>query len=193
MQPFDELTDDSDSPKRKVLTKRTRQTKSSGSRPSPLLPPVDDLTDDSSSHAKELKDVGLPVPRKRKAAGITPRERLVSDAHCKALLGRICKTCKKACLSKFRHRENYVKFMEFRRRWKETHKLDQDKIVSQRSVCVLRVKFLGANLPVGLGLRFGGEGVHTYIIYTHIYYIYTKSWVLPLIWEKLHNSVLLRS
>ena len=95
--------------------------------------PVSELADDSSSHGADMKDVGVRK-RKRKSRKKAPgslslSEKLVSDIHCKATLGRMCKGCKRPCLAVFQSGRRYSKFMDFREKWKETHKLDQDRVV----------------------------------------------------------------
>ena len=106
-------------------------------QPSSTWASIDDLSDDSSSHGHDLKEVGLPRRRKRKRKGdtssrLTPRQRLVSDAHCKATLGKMCTGCKRPCLAIFQSGQRLTNFQEFREVWSETHKLDQDKIVPRR-------------------------------------------------------------
>ena len=68
--------------------------------------PVSELTDDSSSHGADVKDVGVRKrerkSRKKTLGGLSLREQLVSDLHCKATLGRMCKGCKRPCLAVFR-------------------------------------------------------------------------------------------
>lgn len=104
--------------------------------------PVSDLTDDSSSHGADLKDVGVRKRKRRsrkKAPGcLTLREKLVSDVHCKATLGRICKGCKRPCLAVFQSQRRFSNFMDFRQKWKDMHKLDQDRVVLWcRLLCAL--------------------------------------------------------
>ena len=95
--------------------------------------PVSELTDDSSSHGADLKDVGVRKrkrkSRKKTLGGLSLREQLVSDLHCKATLGRMCKGCKRPCLAVFRSGRRFINFMDFREKWKDTHKLDQDRVV----------------------------------------------------------------
>lgn len=106
-------------------------------RPGSAWAPVDDLSEDSSSHEEDLRELGIPRKRKRKADGPSPSERLVSEVHIKAMLSKQCKTCKKACLSGFSSRKHgiFQQLVEFRQKWADMHKLDQDKVVP--SQCLL--------------------------------------------------------
>lgn len=92
---------------------------------------VEDLSDDSSSHEEDMRELGLPTKRKRKADGPSPGERLVSELHIKAMLSKQCKSCKRSCLSRFstRKRGMFQQLVEFRQKWADMHKLDQDKVV----------------------------------------------------------------
>ena len=104
---------------------------------SSLLPVTEaDLTDDSTSHASDLKELGLRRKRKKRVdqlrpGGLTLRDRLVSDVHCRATLGKVCKSCRRPCLAGFQSGGRFKTFMDFRECWKSTHKLDQDKVVTQ--------------------------------------------------------------
>jgi len=121
-----------------------------GSGPATMAP-ITDLTDESSNHSWEFKECGMARKRKRKKRdGPSPSERLVSEPHCKALLGRLCKSCKRHCLSDWLSKGKFQEVIRFRVQWSATHKLDQDKIVakSQFRPNKCQRRFLLVELPV---------------------------------------------
>ena len=72
LPPIETLSDESDA---KPMPRRVKRGRSSAApaavaqqdhRHSSQLPPVDELTDDSSSHALDLKEMGLPKKKKKK-------------------------------------------------------------------------------------------------------------------------------
>ena len=122
LPPVDVLTDDEE---------QCSLPQQKGSGPATMAP-VTDLTDDSSNHSWDYKDCGMSRKRKRKKRdGPTPSQRLVSDSHCKALLGRHCKSCRRHCLSAWLSKGKFQEVLRFRVQWAATHKLDQDKIVAK--------------------------------------------------------------
>ena len=126
----DELTDsENDAPARKEIQGIKRHCPSGSA--SSLFKPIDELTESSSDHAADFRELGLRKRRKRRKLqprGPTPRQRLVSDIHCKAALGKFCKGCNRPCLSIFQSGQLNKDFKKFRQIWNQTHKLDQDKI-----------------------------------------------------------------
>ena len=95
---------------------------------------IDALTDsDSSQKDEEEKDV-LGRKRKRRpkrpTSALTPREKLVDKNVCRSLLTQRCPggKCKRNCLGRFSRSAMFAQFMEFRQKWKELHKLDQDRL-----------------------------------------------------------------
>ena len=153
LQPIQTLSDESESaPKIRVGKRGMRQQhRPAGACARLQLPAVDHLTD-SSSHSADFREMGLGK-RKRKARqkppGPSPRERLVSDVHIRATLGKMCKGCHRVCLAKFLRRELFATVVEFRQEWQDLHKLDQDRIVTMlwansfvfvvRLVCLLNM------------------------------------------------------
>ena len=98
-----------------------------------FMEPITELSEESSDHSCEWKELGKARKRKRaKRDGPTPGQRLVSEVHCKALLGRRCKGCKRHCMSAWLSKGKFQDVMRFRVQWAATHKLDQDKIVAKR-------------------------------------------------------------
>ncbi|CAK9015960.1 unnamed protein product [Durusdinium trenchii] len=67
--------------------------------------------------------------KRKRADGLTCQERITSEVHIKALLGRTCKGCKRACLNTFLSGQAFRDLLEFRQRWVDIHKVDQDRIV----------------------------------------------------------------
>ena len=115
---------------------------------------VDELTD-SSSCGLELKEVELPRrKRRRKRSRVLgkaqdSKEKLASDVHCRALLGRHCLSCKRSCLTVFLQKDRFRRFLEFRANWSSIHKLDQDKIALQlRWSACLCLCFPTPSIPV---------------------------------------------
>ena len=126
LPPVDELSDSDNSP-------RSVPCKGEPAGSSLALKAVVELSD-SSSHADEMREVGLrrrKRERKRTTAALTRKSKLVSDLHCRAMLGKRCKSCRRSCLSDFLAIGKYRRFMAFREQWKDVHKLDQDKIVTR--------------------------------------------------------------
>ena len=105
-----------------------------GGLPAAPIGAVHDLTD-SSSRSAEIKEVGLRRKRRKRkrSDGVLESNRsarLTQTVHCRALLGRVCKSCKRSCLNVFLEKNRLERFLDFRKHWKSIHKLDQDKIVS---------------------------------------------------------------
>ena len=132
----DALTDsDSPAPIRKAQVHKTGGKRKQGlhvAAHSGALPPIrgDDLSEASSSHASELKELGIPVKRKRgKPSGASWKERLVSKPMVRAFLARKCRGCRKHCMAKFLRNEKFSAVMGFRLLWRDMHKLDQDRLV----------------------------------------------------------------
>ena len=103
-------------------------------------PPLKALSDDESSHGEDYRELGLRPKRKRKKKhGPTLRDRLDSEVHCRALLTKRCKGCRRPCLMGFASRQNgaFANLLDFRRKWADTHKLDQDRVVSGFKLVVL--------------------------------------------------------
>lgn len=124
LPPVDTLTDDEDEQDRRPQ----KPAVSLG-----LMEPITELSEESSDHSYDWKELGQPRKRKRKKRdGPTPAERLVSEVHCKALLGRRCKSCKRHCMSAWLGKGKFQEVMSFRMQWASMHKLDQDKIVAKR-------------------------------------------------------------
>lgn len=96
--------------------------------------PVEELTESESSEktAEEREVLGRRRRRirlRRPKPGLTPRERLIDEKVCKNLLSQRCVgQCKKNCLSHFSRSALFSEFMAFRKKWKELHKLDQDRL-----------------------------------------------------------------
>ena len=96
--------------------------------------PVEDLSESESS-AKTAEEREVLGRRRRRIRfgrqkhGLTPRERLIDEKVCKNLLLQRCAgQCKKNCLSHFSRSALFSEFMAFRKKWKELHKLDQDRL-----------------------------------------------------------------
>lgn len=140
LPPVDELSGSDNSP-------RSVPCKAGPGGSSTALKPVLEVSD-SSSHADEMREVGLRRrKKKRKRDTPTRKSKLVSDLHCRAMLGKWCKSCRRSCLSDFLRTGKYKRFLEFREQWKDVHKLDQDKIVTRlfKAFFVLQ-KFLCSQL-----------------------------------------------
>lgn len=140
LRPVDALSD-SDAETVRPAEPRQNSEPVPGPLPDAVIDEVNELTD-SSSRSAELRDIGLRRrrrKRKRSRAVLESdrKKRLTHEAHCRALLGRVCKSCKRSCLNVFLQRDRFRRFMEFRANWKSVHKLDQDKIVIQLHVVLI--------------------------------------------------------
>lgn len=133
---IEELSDDSNVPK--VAARKNTRKQGGVTNKMPPQDSVDhlgpitvaDLSDSSSSHAADFKDLGMTRKKRKRADGLTCQERITSEVHIKALLGRTCKGCKRACLNTFLSGQAFRDLLEFRQRWVDIHKVDQDRIVS---------------------------------------------------------------
>ncbi|CAL1165648.1 unnamed protein product [Cladocopium goreaui] len=122
--------------------------------------PVKELSDDeSNSHREDFRELGLRPKRKRKKRhGPTLRERLASEVHCRALLTKRCKGCRRPCLMGFASRQNgaFANLLDFRRKWVDTHKLDQDRVVFDSMKAALAAR---ATDQAAVSWRFNGSKV----------------------------------
>ena len=139
--PAVDVLTDSDSPapnrnrkaqvyKRGVKRKRERGAASSGA-----LSPIrgEDLSEESSSHALDLKELGVPAKRKRRTpVGPSWKERLVDKQAVRTFLARKCRGCRKRCMMKFLGNEKFAEVMNFRLLLRDMHKLDKDRLVPCR-------------------------------------------------------------
>ena len=125
---------------------------SKSSKPDGLLPPILDLSDESSSsHREGLKELGLKQQnrkrrrRKRKKCSEKPnfRTQFQDEKHIKMILSRRCKGCKRCCLAGFLKREKFKEVVDTRKFWAQLHKLDQDKFVSQPLFACLFLVLMG--------------------------------------------------
>lgn len=125
---------------------------SKSSNPDGLLPPILDLSDESSSsHREGLKELGLKQQnrkrrrRKRKKCLEKPnfRTQFQDEKHIKMILSRRCKGCKRCCLAGFLKREKFKEVVATRKFWAQLHKLDQDKYVSQPLFACLFLVLMG--------------------------------------------------
>lgn len=88
------------------------------------LPAVVTLSDDSA-------DEGPRPSRKRKADHVS----LGPEVHLRATLGKRC-SCKNACMDKFAGKMSFQSLLDFRKTWRELHKLDQDSVVPCLIFCI---------------------------------------------------------
>lgn len=68
--------------------------------------------------------------RKRQEVSRPLQDRLVDKEQLGNMLRQKCKACKRPCLKQFLEDPLYTKLFEFREHWKDTHKLDQDRIAA---------------------------------------------------------------
>lgn len=98
---------------------------------------------ESSDKAVEERDV-LGKKRRRRAQkprGLTPRERLVDVKLCRNLVARRCQgKCKQNCLARFSRTALFSRFIDFRKKWKDLHKLDQDRLELCHAVRTFSIK-----------------------------------------------------
>ena len=133
MEPIATLTDSDDEP---VIQKDEPAPAPAqprrGKNASSSLAAVSDLTESSDGDSQDYKESGMkpPKPKRRKESGLSFQQRLVDGARCREMLGKKCKSCKRVCLAPFLQAPLYDKFLEFREIWKDTHKLDQDRMAS---------------------------------------------------------------
>lgn len=95
------------------------------------LPGVETLSPDDPDPADCPPDVWRrkQSKRAREESSKSFKERLSSELHLRALLGKKCTNCKHQCCMKFCDNHRFNQFLAFREEWCELHKLDQDPVV----------------------------------------------------------------
>ena len=98
----------------------------------PKLAPVTQLSDSEESHDDpcELADELPKRRRQRRKAGPSLKDRLLNADFCRNLLQKRCGgSCKRNCLAQFLKKHVFEQVLDFRKFWRDLHKLDQDRIV----------------------------------------------------------------
>lgn len=109
--------------------------------PPPL--PFHAVAELSDSDGGEVDD--LPPQKWRRKRTLKQKEETAKAFRCKlngetfvrAMLGKTCIRCRHHCMEKFSSNERFAQLLAFRRDWVGLHKLDQDRIVSQRSLWII--------------------------------------------------------
>ena len=145
MQSIEILSESEDEAPRRdqCHTKQNRQRGQSSRASSSKLQPISELSDSSSDHQQELREVGIRRGKKRSKQQLLDeaslKKRLSSEVHCRAMLAKRCPGCRRSCLLHFTQKTKFKELMEFRKLWNDMHKLDQDRMVC----CTLWVRVVG--------------------------------------------------
>ena len=90
--------------------------------------PWSEIVNELSGSESDLEE---PSKKKRRvSSGPSAKQKLSDEVFTRLLVAKPCPHCKSACLNQFQPPTKFEKFLEYRRLWSQTHKLDQDVVAS---------------------------------------------------------------